>query len=95
VSEVGNVVRLQNLLERQANLTTSSSAEELTYTCTDCGRIVKPYQLVLFGKVRWIRAVCECVFERKAQEEARRKEAERQERIERLFSLADLGPRFS
>ena len=92
---MGKVLELQEALERQANLTTSSSAEELTYTCTDCGRLVKPYQIVLFGQVRWIRAVCECVFEREAQEEARRKEAERQERIQRVFDLAELGPRFS
>ena len=89
------MIPLRGLLEGQVSTTTSSSAEELTYTCTDCGRLVKPHQIVLFGQVRWIRAVCECVFERKAQKEARRKEAARQERIERLFSLADLGPRFS
>jgi DNA replication protein DnaC len=95
VSVVGNVVRLQNLLERKANLTTSSSAEGLTYTCPDCGRKVNPIAIEVFGQPRYIRAKCECAFEREAQEEARQKEAERQERIQRVFDLAELGPRFS
>lgn len=92
---MGKVVELREALERQANSTTSSSAEGLTYTCPDCGETVKPISIEVFGQPRYIGAKCECVFEREAQEEARRKEAERQERIERLFSLADLGPRFA
>ena len=92
---MGNVVRLQNLLERQANSTTSSSAEDLTYTCPDCGKTVKPISIEVFGQPRYIPAKCECAFRKEAEEESRRKEAERQERIERLFSLADLGPRFA
>jgi DNA replication protein DnaC len=76
-------------------LTTSSSAEGLSYTCPDCGRKVNPIAIEVFGQPRYIRAKCECVFEREAQEEARRKEAERQERIRRVFDLAELGPRFS
>ncbi len=92
---MGKVVELREALERRANLTTSSSAEDLTYTCPDCGDTVKPISIEVFGQSRYIRAKCECVFEREAQEEARRKEAERQERIQRVFDLAELGPRFS
>jgi len=92
---VGNVVRLQSLLERRANSTTSSSADSARYTCQDCGRTVEPIQIQMLGQVRWVRAVCPCRWEMDAAEEAKRREAERQTKIDRLFNLADLGPRFA
>ena len=92
---MGKVVELQEALARQANMTTSSSAEELTYTCPDCGNVVKPYVISVLGETRYIKRKCDCVLERVAKEAAERMEIERRERINRLFNLAELGPRFS
>lgn len=89
------MVNLRAALSRQVNMTTLSSAECSPYTCPDCGRKVNPIAIEVFGQPRYIPAKCECAFEREAQEESRRKEAERQERIQRVFDLAELGPRFS
>lgn len=47
------------------------------------------------GQTRYIRAKCECAFEKAAREESRREENERQQRIRKVFDLAELGPRFS
>lgn len=89
------MVNLRAALSRQVNMTTSSSAEELTYTCPDCGNVVKPYVISVLGETRYIKRKCDCVLERVAKEAAERMEIERRERINRLFNLAELGPRFS
>ena len=77
-----------------ANTMTSCSGDR-RYTCPECGNIVEPVVIEVFGQTRYIRGTCKCELERQAQEEARRKEYERKARIERLFDLAELGPRFA
>lgn len=77
-----------------ANTMTSCSGDR-RYTCPECGNIVEPVVIEVFGQTRYIRGTCKCELERQAQEEARRKEYERKARIARLFDLAELGPRFA
>ncbi len=88
------VVPLRKVLENMANTMTSCSGDR-RYTCPECGNIVEPVVIEVFGETRYIRSTCKCELERQAQEEARRKEYERKARIERLFDLAELGPRFA
>jgi len=73
----------------------TSCSGDRRYTCPECGNIVEPVVIEVFGETRYIRGTCKCELERQAQEEARRKEYERKARIERLFDLAELGPRFA
>lgn len=87
-------VPLRKVLENMANTMTSCSGDR-RYTCPECGNIVEPVVIEVFGETRYIRGTCKCELERQAQEEARRKEYERKARIERLFDLAELGPRFA
>lgn len=91
---MGAVVPLRKVLENMANTMTSCSGDR-RYTCPECGNIVEPVVIEVFGETRYIRGTCKCELERQAQEEARRKEYERKARIERLFDLAELGPRFA
>jgi len=88
------VVPIRKVLENMANTMTSCSGDR-RYTCPECGNIVEPVVIEVFGQTRYIRGTCKCELERQAQEEARRKEYERKARIERLFDLAELGPRFA
>ena len=88
------MVPLRKVLENMANTMTSCSGDR-RYTCPECGNIVEPVVIEVFGQTRYIRGTCKCELERQAQEEARRKEYERKARIERLFDLAELGPRFA
>ncbi len=71
---------------------TSSSAEG--YACPSCGQRVEPLAVTIFGKTRYVRRKCKCVLEAEAREEALCRERERRARIESLFALAALGPRF-
>lgn len=87
-------VPLRKVLENMANTMTSCSGDR-RYTCPECGNIVEPVVIEVFGQTRYIRGTCKCELERQAEEEARRKEYERKARIERLFDLAELGPRFA
>jgi DNA replication protein DnaC len=64
------------------------------YQCEDCGAIVQPIVIDVLGGVRILPGICVCVKERRTQEELQRQNAERIHKIERLFSLAQLGPRF-
>ena len=64
------------------------------YRCTDCGATVRPITVDVLGAVRTLPGTCICVKERLVQEELHRRNAERVRKIERLFSLAQLGPRF-
>lgn len=41
-----------------------------------------------------MRGTCKCQFDRGAKEEAQHEEQKRKDRIERLFAVAELGPRF-
>jgi len=91
---MGEVVPIRKVLENMANTMTSCSGDR-RYTCPECGNIVEPVVIEVFGQTRYIRGTCKCELERQAQEEARRKEYERKARIERLFDLAELGPRFA
>ena len=88
------MVPIRKVLENMANTMTSCSGDR-RYTCPECGNIVEPVVIEVFGQTRYIRGTCKCELERQAQEEARRKEYERKARIERLFDLAELGPRFA
>ncbi|NPV52178.1 MAG: ATP-binding protein [Firmicutes bacterium] len=74
---------------------TSSSATQLTYRCPKCGRENRPLELNILGQTRYIRRVCPCMDEERQREEAARQELERKLRIEKLFSVAELGPRFA
>ncbi len=65
-----------------------------SYICPECGQAVAPVVLQVFGQQRYIQGTCKCQIERHAQAEAERKELVRKARIERLFDLAELGPRF-
>lgn len=89
---MGEVVPLKKALENVANMMTSSSGE--TYKCPRCGRIVEPIEINVFGKKRYIPGTCQCELERYAQEQKERKKRERKTRVERLFAIAELGPRF-
>lgn len=91
---MGEVVPIRKVLENMANTMTSCSGDR-RYTCPECGNIVEPVVIEVFGQTRYIRGTCKCELERQAQEEARRKEYERKARIARLFDLAELGPRFT
>lgn len=91
---MGEMVPLRKVLENMANTMTSCSGDR-RYTCPECGNIVEPVVIEVFGQTRYIRGTCKCELERQAQEEARRKEYERKARIARLFDLAELGPRFA
>lgn len=91
---MGEVVPIRKVLENMANTMTSCSGDR-RYTCPECGNIVEPVVIEVFGQTRYIRGTCKCELERQAQEEARRKEYERKARIARLFDLAELGPRFA
>lgn len=88
------MVPIRKVLENMANTMTSCSGDR-RYTCPECGNIVEPVVIEVFGQTRYIRGTCKCELERQAQEEARRKEYERKARIARLFDLAELGPRFA
>lgn len=88
------MVPIRKVLENMANTMTSCSGDR-RYTCPECGNIVEPVVIEVFGQTRYIRGTCKCELERQAQEEARRKEYERKARIARLFDLAELGPRFT
>lgn len=90
---MGETVLLRKVLENMANTMTSCSGDR-RYTCPECGNIVEPVVIEVFGQTRYIRGTCKCEVERQALEEARRKQAQRMERIQRLFDLAELGPRF-
>jgi len=91
---MGEVVPIRKVLENMANTMTSCSGDR-RYTCPECGNIVKPVVIEVFGQTRYIRGTCKCELERQSREELKRKESERRARIQKLFDLADLGPRFA
>jgi len=64
------------------------------YRCQDCGAMVQPIIVDILGTMRTLRGTCKCVETRRVQEEVKRQNTERMWKIERLFSLAQLGPRF-
>ena len=75
-------------------ISSSETQQGLEYTCQRCGRINTPIQFDVLGATKFIRRTCQCVQEENEKEEAIRAELERKQRIERLFSAAELGPRF-
>ena len=79
--------------QKKANITSLSSAT-LTYKCPDCGRRVAPIAIDVFGRERLIKAVCECEQERWKQEAKEAEAEEKRRSIAKLFSMAELGPRF-
>ncbi|MGE5585773.1 MAG: ATP-binding protein [Bacillota bacterium] len=91
---MAEIVDLENHRRERANTTTSLYAT-LTYRCPNCGRTVLPLEVEAFGQMRLIRAACACEQAR-WQEEARfLRELEQRQRVEQLFSMAELGPRFA
>jgi DNA replication protein DnaC len=59
-----------------------------------CGSLVEPFEVEVFGKVKKVRGTCPCIAEREKLEKEQKAFRARKERAEKLFSLADLGPRF-
>lgn len=91
---MADLVDLQELRKQKANTTTSLYAT-LSYRCPDCGRTVPPLEVEVFGKIKLIRAACACEQEQWLAEAREQREREQRQRIEQLFSMAELGPRFS
>jgi len=52
-------------------------------------------EVEVFGQIRLVRAACACEQERWLAEARAQRELEQRQRIEQLFSMAELGPRFS
>ena len=73
---------------------TNLSYGTMTYECPDCGARVAPISVKVLGRTRLIKAVCECEQARWEEEARQMREAEQRRQIERLFSVAELGPRF-
>jgi len=63
--------------------------------CPECGQAIKFVKVCIGGQdIMRVPATCACrIAQREKEEEAKRK-AEQQARLNRMFALADLGPRF-
>lgn len=88
---MANVISLKEVLKNQASGMHSCSDKA---ECPACGAKVNPIKLVMFGRSMTVSPLCDkcnvALTERKAEEEKRK----RQEHIDRLFRLSELGPRF-
>lgn len=90
---------IKDILQETAELEdlfSEKRRKELTYTCPECGKINEPWGPYDFmGQKKYIKANCECVLKRHEEERRQEELRDRQRRIEKLFSLSQLGPKFS
>ena len=74
------------------NTTTSKSDGEV---CEDCGKHIPPLKLEILGKERWVQPVCECYQKKKLNELADFQNYQRKQDVRKLFSISDIGERYT
>jgi len=69
-----------------------SSSE--TQKCPECGRPLEVVEMAVASRTYHITRPCSCQVDKRQAEEEERKKRERQRLTDRLFAVAELGPRF-
>jgi len=86
VENLGEILKSNPLLSKP-----TKNREDLTRTCPVCSKTLNPVEVDFLGQKKLCPIRCQCEIDEYERQEKERREAERRRRVQKYFSIADVG----